>query len=122
MTCGEISENPIYFNFVEKMEKSGSKGEANFIGKCKFCNRTSSIEYINNSLKTYDAENSEKFVPLAQFECRWSEKILKKRGWELNKFIPRSGWKAKSTKSDLELDDIDLTELDWAGYDEDGVK
>ena len=35
--CNEEAENVIYFNLVEKEKIEGSRGEANFIYKCKMC-------------------------------------------------------------------------------------
>ena len=35
--CNEVAENVIYFNLVEKTKVEGSRGEANYIAKCKLC-------------------------------------------------------------------------------------
>ena len=51
--CNELHENVIHFNLIEKFDIEGSRGEANYIAKCKFCNRPGNVEYVKNSLKFY---------------------------------------------------------------------
>ena len=51
--CNEEYENVMFFNLVEKSKIEGSKGEANFIAKCKLCERPGNVEYIPNSCKPY---------------------------------------------------------------------
>jgi hypothetical protein len=33
MHCGEVNPNPVYFTLEQKISKSGSRGEANFVAK-----------------------------------------------------------------------------------------
>lgn len=40
------------------------------------------------------------------------------RGLELVDFAPREGWKAKGAESGTVFEDIDLTDGDYADYDE----
>ena len=49
---------------------------------------------------------------MARFDCR---------GVELVEFKAGDGFLATSTASESELADIDLSDKDWAGYDEQGV-
>ena len=37
-------------------------------------------------------------------------------------FVPNGNFFARSTASDETFDDINLTDRDWAGYDESGVR
>ena len=108
--CNEKEENVIYFNLVEKEKIEGSKGEANYIAKCKFCEMKGNIEYCNNSLRQYS--KNEQWQTIAIFECR---------NIEITRFVPGNQMKAEGTGGDGDsfFDDIDLsTEPDWAGYDE----
>ena len=57
----------------------------------------------------YDIENSDKFATITTIECR---------GLELVGFEPREGWKAKGAESGTVFEDVDLTDGDWADYDE----
>lgn len=50
-----------------------------------------------------------KFKTIVQFDCR---------GIEPTEFQPRSGWIAKGIENGQTFDDIDLSEDDWADYDE----
>ena len=110
--CNENAENVIYFNCVEKTKIEGSKGEANFIAKCKLCERPGSIEYVNNSIKPYT--KSEQWQTIAVFECR---------NIEITEFVAGNEMKAQGSENDGDtiFDEIDLAnEPDWAGYDEKG--
>ena len=93
----------------------GSKGLANYISKCKSCDRTSSIEFIDGSLKAYEDQNGQ-FQTIAIFECR---------GMEPCEFFPGNSFSAASAVSENVWgsagggEPLDLTEGDWAAYDED---
>ena len=107
--CNETSENFVYFNLVEKNKIEGSKGEAHYIAKCKFCDRFGNVEYLPNTWKTYS--KSEQWQTIASFECR---------NMELVEFNPGM-MKAQGTGNDgdTHFDDVDLSkETDWAGFDE----
>ena len=92
----------------------GSKGLANFIQKCKLCERTGNIDFIESSLKPYKDQNGD-FQTIASFECR---------GIELIEFFPGSGFVALTETSEQEVGGadsdapIELVDGDWAGYDE----
>ncbi len=109
--CNEEAENVIYFNLVETAKIEGSRGDAHFIAKCKFCGRSGNIEYCKNTWKPYTA--NEQFQTVAAFECR---------NIEILDFVPSNNFKARGDQGDGEtvFDDIDLSEdPDWAGFDED---
>ena len=86
--CQEESER-VYFNLNDKVEMFGSKGTANYVAKCKLCERTGSLEYCVNTLKKYSS--SDVFANLATFECR---------GLEPFEFFPGDKFVAESTESD----------------------
>eukprot|EP00352_Strombidinopsis_acuminata_P003098 CAMPEP_0176383982 /NCGR_PEP_ID=MMETSP0126-20121128/33945_1 /TAXON_ID=141414 ORGANISM="Strombidinopsis acuminatum, Strain SPMC142" /NCGR_SAMPLE_ID=MMETSP0126 /ASSEMBLY_ACC=CAM_ASM_000229 /LENGTH=108 /DNA_ID=CAMNT_0017749389 /DNA_START=164 /DNA_END=490 /DNA_ORIENTATION=+ len=92
------------------MEMPNSRGEANYVAKCKLCERTGSIEYVNNSWKTYSDEN-EQFKPIVTLECRGIEPI---------EFLPSNGFACKGKDTETEFDEVDLTDQDWAEFDEEG--
>ena len=48
---------------------------------------------------------------MAQFDCR---------GVEIIEFVPLGNFKGKCAVNDNEIDEIVLSDKDWAGYDEDG--
>ena len=88
--CQSVSENIIYFNLVEKREIQGSRGTASFIAKCKVCERTGNIDYIEGSLGKYD-NLEEDWMTIARFECR---------GLEPCEFFPGTGFSALSSVSE----------------------
>ena len=49
--------------------------------------------------------------PIATFECR---------GWDIAEFVPKGGYICESTQSETIFKDVDLSEWDWAEYDDDG--
>ena len=90
----------------------GSRGQAHYIAKCKFCGRVGNVEYVQNTIAAYD--KPEQWQTIAAFECR---------NVELVKFCSSSVWKAVGTEGSGEtvFDDIDLSaDPDWAGFDEEG--
>ena len=110
--CNEEFPNVIYFNLVEKQSIEGSKGEASFVAKCKFCSKSGNIDYCKNTMKGYSS--SENYQTIAMFECR---------NLEITAFIAGADMKATGTQADgeTEFDGIDLAnEPDWAGFDEEG--
>ncbi|GJJ68255.1 hypothetical protein EMPS_00601 [Entomortierella parvispora] len=106
--CREIDSNHITFNAIDKAEMGSGRGEANLVMKCKFCKCESSADFASKPV-AYDIENSGKFQTIVTIECR---------GLELVDFAPREGWKAKGAESGTVFEDIDLTDGDWADYDE----
>ena len=52
--CQHVNDNVVYFNLVEKMDIQGSRGTANYIAKCKNCERSGNIDYIEGSLCKYE--------------------------------------------------------------------
>ncbi|KAF9898501.1 hypothetical protein BX616_003944 [Lobosporangium transversale] len=69
---------------------------------------TITIDFVSKPVP-YLIENNDKFATIATIECR---------GLELVGFEPRSGWTAKGAESGTVFEDIDLTDGDWADYDE----
>lgn len=113
--CNETSDQKIYFKLIEIQDIPGSKGQANYIAKCKFCERVSNVEYLQNSLAVYTNENNQ-FQTIASFECR---------GLELVNFYPGNSFAAIGKESGTEFghpyskEPIEFDGPDWAGFDED---
>ncbi|CAI2381229.1 unnamed protein product [Moneuplotes crassus] len=107
--CGMNTDTEVYFNPVEEIEMEGSRGSANYIAKCKSCERKGSISFIKTA--PYLMKDNEEPQMIAEFECR---------GWELAEFCPKGGYICQSTESETVFDDVDLQEGDWAEYDDEG--
>lgn len=114
INCHEKSENPIYFTLAEVTQMQGSKGMANYVAKCKLCERTGSVEYQVNTHRPYTDEN-EQFQTIATFDCR---------GVELVEFFPGNSFGAVGIESGMPFgsphneDAIEFDQGDWCGYDE----
>ncbi|KAF9575823.1 hypothetical protein EC968_001611 [Mortierella alpina] len=106
--CRDIDSNLITFNAIDKAEMGSGRGEANLVMRCKFCKCEISADFASKPI-AYDIENNGRFATIVTIECR---------GLELVGFEPREGWKAKGAESGTVFEDIDLTEGDWAEYDE----
>ncbi|KAL8299981.1 hypothetical protein RB593_009704 [Gaeumannomyces tritici] len=94
-SCREVLANWVGVNRFETNEMSGSRGEANFVWKCKNCKRESSAS-IKAAPTAYEASEPAKARKILEFDCR---------GLEFTEFQP-------------EFTEIDLTEGEWFEYDE----
>ncbi|KAF9952650.1 hypothetical protein BGZ65_005142 [Modicella reniformis] len=106
--CRETDANLITMSSLEKAQTSSGRGEANLVMKCKFCKCESSADFTSKPVP-YNEKDNGKFASIVTIDCR---------GLELVGFEPRSGWKAKGFESEMDFDDIDLSEGEWADYDE----
>ncbi|KAI9310800.1 hypothetical protein BX666DRAFT_1868942, partial [Dichotomocladium elegans] len=96
--------------FKDSVDMSGSRGTANLVMRCKFCKRESSAQFDPATpIAAYSAEKGGEFQKIAAFDCR---------GLELVDFAPREPWSAEGTETGTKFEDIDLTEGEWADYDE----
>ncbi|KAL8299984.1 hypothetical protein RB601_008306 [Gaeumannomyces tritici] len=87
---------------------SGSRGEANFVWKCKNCKRESSAS-IKAAPTAYEASEPAKARKILEFDCR---------GLEFTEFQPEGDWMAEGAESGTKFTEIDLTEGEWFEYDE----
>lgn len=109
--CHERHSNKIAFNKYETVSLPNSRGEANFVMKCKSCGKDGNISVISKQFKEY--ENGSKPVELASFECR---------GWDLIEFIPEGEFIAKAENSNtvftFEFEDGEFYEYDEKANEE----
>ena len=111
--CHEMSPNTIFFVPDQIQDMTGSKGTCNYMAKCKGCERTGSIEFVQKSAKSYSA--SEQWGALATFDCRGLEPV---------QFFPGDHFIAEGIESetmfgrDFSEEAIELMDNMWAGYDE----
>nr|CAG4650610.1 EOG090X0HQJ [Sida crystallina] len=108
-SCNEESDKWIYITRDESVEVKGGRGTANLVLKCKLCSRENNMDIIVDSVAPYNDEDQGKFKTMVKFDCR---------GMEPSDFSPRNGWSAEGLESGSKFTDIDLTEKEWADYDE----
>ncbi|TKA33625.1 hypothetical protein B0A50_00461 [Salinomyces thailandicus] len=104
----DTEDSPFYYTFKETNEQSGSRGDANFVWRCKNCKREHSANMIETP-KSYPQQSPPKPKNIITMDCR---------GLEFLEFKPDGAWKAIGTESGTKFSDIDLTEGDWYDYDE----
>jgi hypothetical protein len=113
--CQEESEKVQSFIPAQVQDMPGSRGEANYVAKCKLCERTGSILYCVNTHKKYNS--NEEWQDVATFECR---------GLDIFEFFPGDHFVAVGEESEMVFgvdhgeEPIELMDGDWAGFDEDG--
>ncbi|KAK3630477.1 hypothetical protein LTR56_009473 [Elasticomyces elasticus] len=107
-SCREIHPNWVSVSRFETNEQSGSRGDANFVWRCKNCKREHSAN-ITDTPKSYSQQSPPKAKNIIVLDCR---------GLEFVEFKPDGLWKAVGIESKTKFADIDLTEGDWFDYDE----
>ncbi|KIN01528.1 hypothetical protein OIDMADRAFT_123078 [Oidiodendron maius Zn] len=107
-SCREVHPNPVSVSRFESNEMSGSRGEANFVWKCKSCKRESSAT-IKAAPVPYQQSSPPTSQKMIEFDCR---------GLEFTEFMPDGEWIATGIDSGSKFGAIDLTEGEWFDYDE----
>ncbi|XP_075924699.1 CXXC motif containing zinc binding protein isoform X2 [Petromyzon marinus] len=107
--CGEVSDKWQYISLQESAPLKGGRGSASMVQKCKLCSRENSIDILKDSMKPYNAEDSETFKTVVVFECRGLEPV---------DFQPQAGFAAEGADTRTQFGDINLQEKDWNDYDE----
>jgi hypothetical protein len=108
-SCNEVDDNWISMNNEDTRGLTGSRGAANLVMRCKFCRRESSAQFDTSPIVPYTADSNGNFSRLVVIDCRGLEPVA---------FQPRNGWTAKGVESGTVFDDVDLSEGEWADYDE----
>ncbi|TRX89833.1 hypothetical protein FHL15_009266 [Xylaria flabelliformis] len=107
-SCRETHPNAVSVSRFETNELSGSRGEANFVWKCKNCKRESSAS-IKIAPKPYELSEPPKQQTVIEFDCR---------GLEFTSFSPEGEWLAEGAESGTKFEGIELQEGEWFDYDE----
>jgi len=107
-SCRETHSNWVTVSRFESNQMSGSRGDANFVFKCKNCKRESSAT-IKEAPKAYAQSSPPKKVNIIEFDCR---------GLEFTEFKAEGEWQAKGSESATVFSSIDLQEGEWYDYDE----
>lgn len=107
-SCHELHPKEISINRFEEHELPNSRGEANFIFKCKCCGKDSSVQ-IKSTGKSYNIEDNGKKVALLDIESR---------GIELKEFVPLGEFTARGSESSTKFNEILLDEGEFYDYDD----
>ncbi|RJE22018.1 DUF866 domain-containing protein [Aspergillus sclerotialis] len=111
-----VADCVLVSSIQEQHEIPGSRGEANFVWKCKLCQKTHSAN-ITAGPNTYSADND------TSNKKRKGQQVigLDCRGLEFTEFKAdelQGEWEAKGTDSSTPFTGIDLSEGEWYDYDE----
>ncbi|EPS32693.1 hypothetical protein PDE_07653 [Penicillium oxalicum 114-2] len=107
--CRETHPKWVTFNRFEKLEIPGSRGEANFVWKCRLCSKAHSAS-ITAGPHAYEAEEKKKKGrTIIELDCR---------GLEFVEFKADGEWEAQGAESSTSFTGIDLSEGEWYDYDE----
>ncbi|CAM1509944.1 Fc.00g002790.m01.CDS01 [Cosmosporella sp. VM-42] len=107
-SCRETNPSYVGLNRFEMNEMSGSRGEANFVWKCKNCKRESSAS-IKAAPAAYEQTEPPKSRKLIEFDCR---------GLEFTEFKAEGNWLADGIDSNTKFTGIELDDGEWYDYDE----
>ncbi|KAK3066012.1 hypothetical protein LTR53_017794 [Teratosphaeriaceae sp. CCFEE 6253] len=107
-SCREVHPNWVSVSRFETNEQSGSRGDANFVWRCKNCKREHSAN-ITDTPKAYPQASPAKARNIITLDCR---------GLEFVEFKADGNWKATGIESGTKFAEIDLSEGDWYDYDE----
>ncbi|KAF2706532.1 hypothetical protein K504DRAFT_504659 [Pleomassaria siparia CBS 279.74] len=107
-SCRETHPNFVTVNRFEQNEMSGSKGEANFVWRCKNCKREHSAS-VKAAPTTYPHTEPAKTQNILEFDCR---------GLEFVEFKAEGEFLAKGLETTTKFSAIDLTDGEWFDYDE----
>lgn len=105
---------------------SGSRGEANFVWKCKNCKRESSAT-IKAAPAVYESTSPAKTKNIIEIDTRGLEftdfkadvRIFDKdQSFGFTNMPPQGEWEATGTDSGTKFTGIDLSDGEWFDYDE----
>ena len=110
---GEEVKQGVFVSRDEEAEIEGSRGTANMVMRFAPGSKQCSLTVVDvkgktNTTRPLTADDGG-MVPIVAFECRGMEPV---------KWTPTSGYVCRSTGGKA-FDDVDLTEGEWADYDED---
>ncbi|KAK6390545.1 hypothetical protein LTR65_005416 [Meristemomyces frigidus] len=126
-SCREIHPNWVSVSRFETNEQAGSRGDANFVWRCKNCKREHSANILE-APKAYPQQSPAKPQKILTIDCRGLEFLEFKP--DVSALLPfvnlvagltdslQGAWKAAGLESGTKFSDIDLTEGDWFDYDE----
>ncbi|KAJ4150324.1 hypothetical protein LMH87_011078 [Akanthomyces muscarius] len=107
-SCREIHNNYVGVNRFEMNEMSGSRGEANFVWRCKNCKRESTAT-VKGAAIPYQQHEPAKAQKVIEFDCR---------GLEFTEFKAEGEWLADGIDSGSKFSGIELIDGEWYDYDE----
>ncbi|CAD6193652.1 unnamed protein product [Caenorhabditis auriculariae] len=108
-SCGDVPDRWRYVVANESEPIPGSRGEANYIEKCKGCGHLNTLSILEDCFKPYVEDKNESWQPVM---------IMDSRGFEPVGFGQASNWIADTNDSSSTFNEISFSSSeDWADYD-----
>lgn len=104
--CRSLHANVVEFSKYSSESVQGSRGEANFIMKCKECGKEGNINVASKTYGVYTAGSN--FTDMATFDSR---------GWSIARYIPKNKFVAVGADSGAKFD-VEFDDGEWYDYDE----
>ncbi|CAO2818019.1 unnamed protein product [Amaranthus hypochondriacus] len=119
--CGEVTQKETSVVLEEVFPIPKSRGQANLVQKCKFCEREGTVTMLPDAPSsgtkmrcrplTGDDCEAGNYAPIMFFDCRGIEPV--------EYYFGGSQWKVETTAGTI-YENVDLSGGDWAEYDEKG--
>ncbi|KAK6202368.1 uncharacterized protein RJT21DRAFT_138194 [Scheffersomyces amazonensis] len=107
--CGKFHDKPVEINRFDKFMVTGFRREANFKFKCKECNRE---RYVTlDKIKPGVITTSNEWCSILRISTL---------GLRILEFHPDDQFQCQSSLYDRIIQEIDLSEGEWSGYDDKG--
>lgn len=106
-SCGETSDKWNYASISDSIPAQHGSAVNHFVSKCKLCSRENSMKIIEDSIKSYNVNDQNKFKTIIALDCR---------GLEPTDFSAREGWVVKAIDGGKEFENVDLSEGEWVDY------
>ena len=108
--CKENHPKPVPINRYETHQITGSRGQANFVFKCKQC-KSEHTAAIQRTDKTVLVEDAGKSISILTIDSR---------GMDFVEFHPIGQFQCKGTESSppTAFNEVDLSEGEWYDYDD----
>lgn len=119
-SCGEVPDHWQHISLADEHDVKGGRGTANAVIKCKLCGRENSCDVVEDSLKSYDFTDANRFKSVVAFDCRGMEpvELSPRDGWEVKGFKVDEDGEGDGSLSGKVFGDVDLSSNEWADYDD----
>ncbi|KAK9458218.1 hypothetical protein V1511DRAFT_32094 [Dipodascopsis uninucleata] len=107
-SCREIHPNFVELSRHEMHDVSGSRGEANFVWRCRSCRRENSATFLSKPAP-YTEEESGSWKNIIEIDVR---------GLEFVEFQAEGEWTCKSVANNTVFNEMDIQSGEWFDYDE----
>jgi len=116
-SCWEVHDKAIGMSRWDKVALPRSRGEANFVWRCKQCKRDSSASIVTQTIVPYAGEGEHGLLSIDCRGLQLLEFFPEVRQWMREWLMDQDGWACfgESTQTPFS---VDLSDGEWFDYDE----